>query len=73
MTQESLETQAFLDKCPAWARKLGVRTLAQWRFIEAIMPLGKGGRFDELDELKVVATKVLDAWDEMAIAGNYDY
>jgi len=67
----------FTNKCPAWARKLGVKTLNVWQIIEYIMPYDKSERYDYLDweveerhlltaDEAVLAQKVLQAWDEMA-------
>lgn len=57
------EEEKFMDECPAWARKSGVRTLLQWQVAQSIVTLDWPKRFDRLDEMRFVVEKVLRAWD----------
>lgn len=51
----------FLDECPAWARKAGVKDLREWQFIEHLLPLDFDNRLATLDLVR----RVLEYWDKM--------
>lgn len=76
------QTLDFIDVCPAWARKLGIKKLEVWQTAQEVMPFPWYMRFDRLDEQeadhiitgeeKGIIIKLLENWDYIA-AKNYDY
>jgi len=57
--------EEFFEKCPAWARKEGIESLAEWQIVEKLLPLSKADRFDQIHRLTAGIESVLDFWDAM--------
>ena len=64
--------EEFFDRCPAWARKEGIESLAEWQIVEALMPYDWTKRYDELGRLKASIEQVLMFWDAMGEYSNDD-
>ena len=64
--------EEFFDRCPAWARKEGIKSLAEWQIVEALMPYDWAKRYDELGRLKASIEQVLMFWDAMGEYSNDD-
>lgn len=67
MTQEQEE---FFNKCPAWARKEGIESLAEWQIVESLMPFNWPERYDQLGRIRVGIEQVLAFWDAMGEHSN---
>lgn len=64
----------FNQECPAWARAMGITTLAEWKVASEVVPFSWPMRFDRLAELEADAkitgeakariVQVLENWDD---------
>ena len=64
------EQEQFLNDCPAWARKEGIDSLAEWQLCMSLASFDWPTRHDKLDALKAKIVQVLDYWD--AMGENHD-
>ena len=64
--------EEFFDRCPAWARKEGIESLAEWQIVESLMPLQWPARYDQLDRIRAGLEHVLAFWDAMGEYSNDD-
>lgn len=70
----SKKEEVFLDECPAWARRRGVKNMDHWNWILGLMPMNWDVRKEAFAtdlqfslEEKEIAERVLRNWDDMSI------
>jgi len=65
MDIKQTEEEKFLEECPAWSRKQGIRNIKQWHIAVKLMPFDKGMRIDKLCEME--ADKEITAEERKSI------